>query len=51
MFLVFMGATSARVLRKVKLSASVRWLTDFCPRVGRASLEGHQGIFVLSGNL
>ena len=28
---VFRGATASRVLRKVKLSSSVRWLTDFCP--------------------
>ena len=31
MFLVFRGATASRVLRKVKLSYSVKWLTDFCP--------------------
>uniref|UniRef100_A0A8K9V3N1 Non-SMC condensin II complex subunit D3 n=1 Tax=Oncorhynchus mykiss TaxID=8022 RepID=A0A8K9V3N1_ONCMY len=31
MFLIFRGATASRVLRKVKLSSSVRWLTDFCP--------------------
>jgi hypothetical protein len=31
MFLVFSGATVSRVLRKVKLSSSVRRLTDFCP--------------------
>jgi hypothetical protein len=31
MFLVFRVATASRVLRKVKLSSSVRWLTDFCP--------------------
>ena len=34
MFFVFRGATASRVLRKVKLSSSVRWLTywlaDFC---------------------
>ena len=30
MLLVFRGATACRVLRKVKLSSSVRWLTDFC---------------------
>ena len=30
MFLVFRGVTASRVLRKVKLSSSVRWLTDFC---------------------
>ena len=29
-FFVFMGATASRDLRKVKLSSSVRWLTDFC---------------------
>ena len=28
---VFRGVTASRVLRKVKLSSSVRWLTDFCP--------------------
>ena len=28
---VFRGATASRVLCKVKLSSSVRWLTDFCP--------------------
>ena len=27
---VFRGATASRVLRKFKLSSSVRWLTDFC---------------------
>ena len=27
----FFGATASRVLRKVKLSSSVRRLTDFCP--------------------
>ena len=27
---VYRGATASRVLRKVKLSSSVRWLTDFC---------------------
>ena len=30
-FLVFRGATASRILRKVKLSSSVRWSTDFCP--------------------
>ena len=27
----FRGATASRVFLKVKLSSSVRWLTDFCP--------------------
>ena len=42
MFLVFRGATASRVLRKVKLSSSVRWLTDFCPltSLGRQRQSG-----------
>jgi hypothetical protein len=55
-FFVFRGATASRVLRKVKLRFSVRWLTDLYsslrrPCVGGGSLEGHLGIFGLSGNL
>ena len=53
-FLVFRGATASRVLHKVKLSSSVRWLTDFCPLMSlsrQRESEGHQGIFVLSVNL
>ena len=50
---VFRGATASRVLRKVKLSSSVRWLTDLCTLtwVGGGCLEGHLGIFGLSENL
>ena len=44
---VFRGATASRVLRKVKLSSSLRGLTDFCTltslgrrrEAGRASMN------------
>ena len=51
----FKGETASRLLRKVKLSSSVRWLTAFRPLTSlgrqRESVEGHQGIFGLSENL
>ena len=40
MFFVFRGATASRVLRKVKLSSSVRWLTDLCPLMSLGKAEG-----------
>lgn len=50
MFLVFRGVTASKILRKVKLSSSVRWLTDFCTltSLGRCRESGRASRDLLS---
>ena len=49
MFFVFRGATASRVILKVKLNSSVRWLTDCCilTSLGRESGRASRNLWVV----